>query len=271
MCRSPSRNRCTAASVRRACRSRAPWSAVGSARSRTAARRSAWSSVTAAATGVRISVSTCWTRLIRAMSWAVLTVAKAQRARSDTTGTMSSETIFARTVAGRSRNRGRGRSPLARVAGEWGCWARSSAGSSAGGPAWARRPRAGGAGNLGAAASGFLRGVRMGSSFRAVPTGAVGRQGGWGGGCSGGAGGAGVVTRWPRGEGVTAGARRCTAVRCRGFGIGAAGGPPGLAGRRPAVRQWAVTVRSPTCRAEAEAARSSTVGESATKAAVMNR
>ncbi len=55
---------------------------------------------------------------------------------------------------------------------------------------------------------------------------------------------------------------RYAAVRCRG--IGPVLGPPVLG-------QCAITVCSPSCRAEAEAARSSTVGDSATKAAVMNR
>ena len=52
-------------------------------------------------TGVRTSASTRCNCRSRATSWAVLTVAYAHRASSETTGTISRQTILARTVRGR--------------------------------------------------------------------------------------------------------------------------------------------------------------------------
>ena len=99
--------------------------------------------------------------------------------------------------------------------------------SSAGGPAWARRPRTAGAGGgCGAGCAGVLRGVRMASSLR----------------------------EWFGGDGRWRGRSRVRSVA----------GRRAPAGRRPPVLstgRWA----------EAEAARSPAVGESATKAEVRKR
>ncbi len=88
------------------------------------------------------------------MSWAVVTVAKPHRASRETTGTMRRETILARTVRGRRPYRTgwgeRGPASLdadgvgvAAVCPEGGEGSGvGSPGSSAGGPACARRPRA---------------------------------------------------------------------------------------------------------------------------------
>ncbi|ARX88705.1 hypothetical protein SMD44_08192 [Streptomyces alboflavus] len=97
----PRRNAATARSVRAACRLRAAArSAAGLVAYRTASARSAWSAATAATTGARTAESTCCVRRRPATSWAVLTVAKAHRARRETTGTMRRQTTLAGRCAG---------------------------------------------------------------------------------------------------------------------------------------------------------------------------
>ncbi|GGN50987.1 hypothetical protein GCM10011579_006330 [Streptomyces albiflavescens] len=95
----------------------------------------------------------------------MLTVAYAHSASKEMTGTISKQTILARTVRGRMRH------PPARVGASDGGPATvssASARSSAGGPACARRPRAKGWGGGSAPAVGVLRGVRMASSLGKV-------------------------------------------------------------------------------------------------------
>lgn len=97
-----SRSAASAVSVRLVCCSSAlAWALLGAAVWIRAALRSAWRAVTAVDIGARTSSSARCSCRSRATSWAVLTVAKPQRASSETTGTTSSEMIFARTVLGR--------------------------------------------------------------------------------------------------------------------------------------------------------------------------